>query len=104
LLLDWKENNKILERNIPKCSRWLWRGIGKLPILCYLIIVWYLFVCMYGTGVWTQDFMLATQAVYHLSHTSSPFCSGYFGEGASQTIQFVQTSLKLWSSRSQTPK
>jgi hypothetical protein len=29
---------------------------------------------------------LAKQALYHLSHTSSPFCSGYFGDGVSQTI------------------
>jgi hypothetical protein len=26
------------------------------------------------------DFMLAKQVLYHLSHTSSPFCSGYFGD------------------------
>jgi hypothetical protein len=28
-----------------------------------------------GAGVQTQDFAL------HLSHTSNPFCSGYFGDG-----------------------
>jgi hypothetical protein len=28
-------------------------------------------------GVWTQGFMLAKQVLYHLCHTSSPFCSGY---------------------------
>jgi hypothetical protein len=38
------------------------------------------------TGVWTQDFALANQALYCLSHTSSPFCSGYFGDGVSWTI------------------
>jgi hypothetical protein len=25
--------------------------------------------------------MLAEQALYHLSHTSSPLCCGYFGDG-----------------------
>jgi hypothetical protein len=25
--------------------------------------------------------MLAKQAFYPMSHTSSPFCSGYFGDG-----------------------
>jgi hypothetical protein len=30
--------------------------------------------------------MLANQVLYHLSHTSSPFNSGYFGDGVSQTI------------------
>jgi hypothetical protein len=29
---------------------------------------------------------LAKQVLYHLSHTSSPFCSGYFGDGVSPTI------------------
>jgi hypothetical protein len=29
-----------------------------------------------GTGVGTQGFVLAKQVLYHLSDTSSPFCSG----------------------------
>jgi hypothetical protein len=28
-----------------------------------------------------KDFTLAKQALYHFNHTSSPFCSGYFGDG-----------------------
>jgi hypothetical protein len=28
---------------------------------------------------------LAKQALYYLSHTPSPFCSGYFGDGVLQT-------------------
>jgi hypothetical protein len=28
-----------------------------------------------------QGFTLAKQVLYRLSHTSSPFCSGYFGDG-----------------------
>jgi hypothetical protein len=43
-----------------------------------------LFVC--GLGIWTQDLTLTKQAVYCLSHTSSPFCSGYFGYGILWTI------------------
>jgi hypothetical protein len=31
----------------------------------------------------TLDFGFAEQALYCLSHTSSPFCSDYFGDGAS---------------------
>jgi hypothetical protein len=31
-----------------------------------------------STGAWAQGFMLTRQAVYHLSHTFSLFCSGYF--------------------------
>jgi hypothetical protein len=30
-----------------------------------------------------QDFTLAKLVLYHLSYTSSPFCSGYFGDGVS---------------------
>jgi hypothetical protein len=38
---------------------------------------WYSF--FFGrTRIWIQGFMLAKQVFYHLSHTSSPFCSGYF--------------------------
>jgi hypothetical protein len=30
---------------------------------------------------WDWGFVLAKQVLYCLSHTSSPFCSGYFGDG-----------------------
>jgi hypothetical protein len=30
--------------------------------------------------------MLAKQVLYSLGHTSSPFCSGYFGDRVSQTV------------------
>jgi hypothetical protein len=29
-------------------------------------------------AVWTQGFVLAKKALYHLSHIFSPFCSDYF--------------------------
>jgi hypothetical protein len=38
-------------------------------------------VCVYVrviTGVWTQGFVLARQALHCLSHSPSPFCIGYF--------------------------
>jgi hypothetical protein len=44
-------------------------------------LVWknyYLFLFIGRTG-----FEIAKQVLYHLSHTSSPFCSGYFGDGIS---------------------
>jgi hypothetical protein len=34
-----------------------------------------------GIGVWIQGFTLVKQALYCLSHTSSPFCHSYFGDG-----------------------
>jgi hypothetical protein len=30
--------------------------------------------------------LLAKQVPYHLSHTSSPFCSGYFGDGVLRRV------------------
>jgi hypothetical protein len=38
----------------------------------------YFFSLFVGAGVWTQGFTLAKEAIYHLSHISSPFCFGYF--------------------------
>jgi hypothetical protein len=35
------------------------------------------------TGIWIQGFVLAKQVFYCLSHTFSPFCPGYFGDGVS---------------------
>jgi hypothetical protein len=59
-----------------------WYPLETRPVLhlCYS----FLYVC--GTGVWTHVFMLAKQALNLLSHTSSPFCSGYFGDGVSRTV------------------
>jgi hypothetical protein len=39
-----------------------------------------------STGVWTQGFTLTKQKFYHLSHTSSPFYSGYFGDGGRRSL------------------
>jgi hypothetical protein len=44
-----------------------------------------------GTVILMQGFVLAKQALYHLCHTSSPFCSGYFGDGVSEL--FAQAGL-----------
>jgi hypothetical protein len=46
-------------------------------------------------GILTQDFPLAKQALDNLSHTSSPFCSCYFGDGVSEL--FAWAGLKLTS-------
>jgi hypothetical protein len=50
-------------------------------------------VCTLGSnGIWTEGSELRKQALYHLSHTSSPFQSGYFGDEA---LLFAQISLDL---------
>jgi hypothetical protein len=42
----------------------------------------FMYACIHlftlNTGVWNQSSVLARQALYHLGHTSSLLCSGYF--------------------------
>jgi hypothetical protein len=51
------------------------------------VLPWYLLISCLSlsppppslyTGAWTQGPVLARQALYHLSHSTSPFCIGYF--------------------------
>jgi hypothetical protein len=44
------------------------------------------FVCFWQDWGLKSGFMLTQQTLYCLSHTSSPFSSGYFEDGISQTI------------------
>jgi hypothetical protein len=44
------------------------------------------FLVLVGLGFFDQGFVLAKQALYHLSNTSSPFCFGYSGDGGLMTI------------------
>jgi hypothetical protein len=48
----------------------------------YIIYQWICFVCC-GTGVWTQSFTLARQALYQLIHASTPFGSDSFSDKVS---------------------
>jgi hypothetical protein len=43
----------------------------------------FFFFFFLGSGVCTQGFVLIKQMLYCLSHTSRPFCFGYFGDGVS---------------------
>jgi hypothetical protein len=52
--------------------------LGHMQVILWTIIQFFgFFFC--ETGVWTQVFVFIKQTLYRLSHTSSPFCSGYFG-------------------------
>jgi hypothetical protein len=42
-----------------------------------------------GLGIWTQGFMFAKQMWYHLSHISSPFCSGYFADQSQELFPWA---------------
>jgi hypothetical protein len=63
----------------------------------------YLFFFLVGLGFdlhfMLAEQVLAKQAFYHLSHTSSPFCSHYFEDGVMQTVclGWPQTAV-LWIS------
>jgi hypothetical protein len=59
--------------------------------LCLWLFSWgfegqFFFFFFCGTEIWMQGFTLAKQALYWLSHTTSPFCSGYFGDGVFRTL------------------
>jgi hypothetical protein len=60
-----------------------------LPVTCII----YLFIYFGGTRVWTQDFVLAKLVLYHLSHTASPFWSGYFGHGSPNYLSWLLTEI-----------
>jgi hypothetical protein len=44
------------------------------------------FFCGVGLEFCTQGFPLAQQVLFHMSHCSTSLCSGYFGDGVSQSI------------------
>jgi hypothetical protein len=61
---------------------WYW-GLNSGPHTCWVgtlhlshstspNIPFYLFVCVWCEGFWTEGLKLARQALYHLSHSSSP--------------------------------
>jgi hypothetical protein len=51
-----------------------------------MVIIQFCFCFSVGLRHCIQGFTLAKQVLYHFSHTSSPFCSGYFGDGISWNI------------------
>jgi hypothetical protein len=62
----------------------------KPPRMISQAILWpglFIYWVIFGrTGVWTEALVFAKLVLYHLSHASSPFCSGYFEDGAWRTI------------------
>jgi hypothetical protein len=52
----------------------------------------------YGTGIWTQCLILAREALYHLSHSISPFLRWVFSsQGLSICLGWLQTMILLIS-------
>jgi hypothetical protein len=71
-------------------SRTLWEHKVGLKDFLFIYLFVYLFIYFSGSGLWTQGFTLAKQAFFYLSHTSSPFCSGYFRD---RVLLFAQADL-----------
>jgi hypothetical protein len=69
--------------NCPELCLW-----PRTPAIKSLPHGFIIFICLVfgGIGVWIQGFVFVKQSLYSLSHTSIPFCSGYFGDGVSKTI------------------
>jgi hypothetical protein len=59
---------------------------SSLCVCAQISLIYFNFFFSGGTGVWSQGFGLAKQGLKHLSHTSSTFCSCYFGDEVSWTI------------------
>jgi hypothetical protein len=68
---------------------------GKEGALCTPVSI--LFWCLLRYPVKNGLLALAKQELYPLSHTASPFCSGYLGDGSHKLSW-------LTSNRSQPPK
>jgi hypothetical protein len=73
---------------------WCW-GLNPEPHTCSttdlhrqpdLYTIRFFFFFFDGPGILTKSFAFAKQSLYHISHTSSPVCSGYFGDEVSRTI------------------
>jgi hypothetical protein len=69
-------------------------------IYCYSILRNWLLFC--ESKVWSQGFVLAKQALYYLSHTSSPFFLVILEMGSWEL--FVWAGLELWSYQALPPK
>jgi hypothetical protein len=71
----------------------LWEPLMMFQFLFFLVS------SFWGWGKWGLNSGLTKQAPYCLNHTSNLFCSGYFGDGVSQTIclSWPQTSIFLMS-------
>jgi hypothetical protein len=73
-----------------KGNRYKMKAAVLRVFCCFLFFVIVAVLLVSGffgvTGVLTQGFTPAKQALYCLSHISNPFCSGYFGDGVSNYL------------------
>jgi hypothetical protein len=89
----WQQTSLYNYHILISCFKEAVEILGLFYDFFFLRIWWISFTrCLFcfglfdGARVWTQGFALAKQAFYGLNQISSPFCSGYFGDGILQTI------------------
>jgi hypothetical protein len=76
-----------------------WKGQNSFVCVCVCVCVCIWRGWFRGLGFQLRAPHLHKQALYHLSHTSSLFCSGYFGDEVSRTVclGWPQTAILLIS-------
>jgi hypothetical protein len=92
---------KSLPNTILYTIKFLWNFI--FTWILYSVISFPFFVRI---GVWTKSLTFAKQVFYHLSHTSSPFCSGYFETGScflSRPTCFKLSTIVEWQVQATKP-
>jgi hypothetical protein len=93
-----KQNLKVLEGERELGRVHGWNSVCHLYCEGLWVFFFFFFFLQgmgFSTGVWPQGFMLTRQALYCLSNTTGPFCSGYFGN---MVLIFAQAGLGYDSS------
>jgi hypothetical protein len=73
-------------------------GFYILIILLYFLELFLFYFIFGGIRICTEGFTLAKQVLYYLSNTSSPVCSGYFGDEGLSDLNCDPPLLSLPSS------
>jgi hypothetical protein len=85
-ILSWEEIKK---------ARSKWPSSKLCEVFGCLFV--HLFCFVVSTGVWSQGCALARQALYHFSHSTSPFCIGYFELGSHFICEPTWTTILLFA-------
>jgi hypothetical protein len=70
----------------PWLNIWIISGLASIMFSWLKFIFLLLFFFFLGLGFELRASCLQSDTLYHLSNTSSPFCSGYLGDGILQII------------------
>jgi hypothetical protein len=84
----------------PSCQTW---ALVFSNFFKFILIFFFYLIFFVGTGFELRVFALGKQALCSSSHTSSVFCSGYFGDGISRAICLGCSGTCYLPSLSQSP-